>query len=357
MPLSRRWAATASSVPRIRPGGHRVEHELEAVPQALAELVAAEHVLVLVEPDLVVGRPAPHRLVGAPAEQPGERQVEERRRTRRATAAGTRRRRPTSLALYLPRRERLGASSTGASSLGSAMESVTLISRSGRWCSGRRGGRRRGRPRGAGRCPASLADMPDLADHQRCCRPPTPRSGTRGRATRRPGPRRRASPRPTPAGARAGRPTVTAVPAAGAAAGRPGSGSVPPSTSTWPPSAEIVPGKQFMGGVPMNWATNVLIGRAYTSCGRAHLLELAHRHDRHPGGHGHGLDLVVGDVDDGGADPLVELDELDAGLGPELGVEVRQRLVHQEHLGPARRTPGPGRRAGAGRRRGPPACA
>ena len=38
-----------------------------------------QHVLVLVEPDRVVGRPAPHRFVGAPTEEPGEGQVEEHR--------------------------------------------------------------------------------------------------------------------------------------------------------------------------------------------------------------------------------------------------------------------------------------
>jgi hypothetical protein len=56
-------------------------------------------------------------------------------------------------------------------------------------------------------------------------------------------------------------------PAAGTAISPAGSGSVPPSTSMRLPSAAIFPGKQFIGGVPMNWATNVFTGRAYTSCG------------------------------------------------------------------------------------------
>src|SRR3546814_832155 len=53
--------------------------------------------------------------------------------------------------------------------------------------------------------------------------------------------------------------------------------------------------------------------------------------DRHAGGHGHGLDLIVGHVDEGGLEPAVELDELSARLGAQLGVEVRHGLVHQEH--------------------------
>ena len=33
--------------------------------------------------------------------------------------------------------------------------------------------------------------------------------------------------------------------------------------------------------------------------------------------------------------PPVQVDQLDPGLGPQLGVEVGQRLVHEERLGPA----------------------
>ena len=50
-------------------------------------------------------------------------------------------------------------------------------------------------------------------------------------------------------------------------------------------------------------------------------------------GHGHRLDLVVGDVDHGRAEPAVQGDQLAAHLDPELGVEVGQRLVEQERLG------------------------
>ena len=77
-----------------------------------------------------------------------------------------------------------------------------------------------------------------------------------------------------------------------------------------------VPGRVFMGGVPMNWATNRLAGASYTSCGRAHLLQAPVGHDGDAVGHRHGLDLVVGDVDDRGLDPPVQVDELEAGLRP-----------------------------------------
>ena len=48
------------------------------------------------------------------------------------------------------------------------------------------------------------------------------------------------------------------------------------------------------------------------------------------GAHRHRLDLVVGDVDDGRLEALVEAGDLGAGLDAQLGVEVGERLVHQE---------------------------
>ncbi len=49
--------------------------------------------------------------------------------------------------------------------------------------------------------------------------------------------------------------------------------------------------------------------------------------------HRHGLDLVVGDVDRGGAQAPLQLGDLGAGGHPKLGVEVGQGLVHAEDLG------------------------
>ncbi len=55
-----------------------------------------------------------------------------------------------------------------------------------------------------------------------------------------------------------------------------------------------------------------------------------HHHDLV--GHGHGLDLVVGDVDRCGPQPLVQFLDLGAHRHTQLGVEVGERLVEQKHL-------------------------
>src|SRR5215217_3637320 len=67
--------------------------------------------------------------------------------------------------------------------------------------------------------------------------------------------------------------------------------------------------------------------------GGRYLLHLAVPQDHDPVGHRHGLGLVVCDVNRRGADPVVELGYLRPHLHPELGVEVRKRLVHEERLG------------------------
>ena len=66
---------------------------------------------------------------------------------------------------------------------------------------------------------------------------------------------------------------------------------------------------------------------------RAHLLDDAVVHDHHAVGQRHGFHLVVRDVDGGGADLLMHLLDLGAHLHAQLGVQVGQRLVEQEHLG------------------------
>ena len=76
--------------------------------------------------------------------------------------------------------------------------------------------------------------------------------------------------------------------------------------------------------------------RAMVDLGRrAGLEHAAAVHDGDPVGHRHGLDLVVGDVDGGGADPLVQALQLLAHQLAEGGIERAQRLVHEEGLGPA----------------------
>ena len=65
---------------------------------------------------------------------------------------------------------------------------------------------------------------------------------------------------------------------------------------------------------------------------RADLLQHALCHHRDAVGEGHRLDLVVGDVDGGDADLALQVLDLRPHLHPELGVEVGERLVHQEEL-------------------------
>ena len=55
-------------------------------------------------------------------------------------------------------------------------------------------------------------------------------------------------------------------------------------------------------------------------------------HDHDPVGQRHRLDLVVRDVDRGGLDQLMDALDLGAHLHAQFGIEVRQRLVEQEHL-------------------------
>ena len=69
-----------------------------------------------------------------------------------------------------------------------------------------------------------------------------------------------------------------------------------------------------------------------TSCGVPICWMKPSRHDDDAVAERHSLDLVVGDVDEGGVDLLAQLDDLRAHLVAELGVEVGQRLVHQEDL-------------------------
>ena len=81
----------------------------------------------------------------------------------------------------------------------------------------------------------------------------------------------------------------------------------------------------------------------------AHLLDEPVVHDHDAVGERHRLDLVVGDVIDGRV-PRRGAADLDAHLLAQRRVEVRQRLVEQEHPGGAR-SPAPSRHAGAGRPR------
>ena len=70
-----------------------------------------------------------------------------------------------------------------------------------------------------------------------------------------------------------------------------------------------------------------------------------------PVGHGHGLDLVVGDVEDGGAELALDALELDPQVRAQLGVERGERLVHQVDARAGAPAPGRWRRAASRRRR------
>ena len=98
----------------------------------------------------------------------------------------------------------------------------------------------------------------------------------------------------------------------------------------------------FIGGEPMKPATKRRRRAAEHLVGRADLLDVTVAHDDDAVGERHRLDLVMGDVDDGRAHLGVQLLDLGAHLGAQLGVEVGQRLVEQEHLGIAHDRPAHG---------------
>jgi len=76
----------------------------------------------------------------------------------------------------------------------------------------------------------------------------------------------------------------------------------------------------------MKAATNRSRGRWYSLCGSSAWRIRPSLPERHR------LDLVVGHVDGGDAEPVVELLQRGAHADAELGVQVRERLVHQERL-------------------------
>ena len=67
--------------------------------------------------------------------------------------------------------------------------------------------------------------------------------------------------------------------------------------------------------------------------GGVYLLNLPAVHDDDAGPHRHGLGLVVGHVDEGRLQAVVQLGDLRTHLDPQFGVQVREGLVHQEDPG------------------------
>ena len=64
-----------------------------------------------------------------------------------------------------------------------------------------------------------------------------------------------------------------------------------------------------------------------------HLLQDALLQHRHPVAQGHGLGLVVGDIDTGSAQAALHLRDFGAHLAAELGVQVGKRLIEEERIG------------------------
>ena len=116
------------------------------------------------------------------------------------------------------------------------------------------------------------------------------------------------------------------------------------------------PGSTLIRGVPTNCAT-ASVRIAIERIRRGDLPQPAAQDDGDPVRHGHRLDLVVRHVDEGRAELAVKLRDLGAHVHAQLGVEVAERLVHQEDARAAAPWRGRAPRAASGRPRAAPACA
>ncbi len=94
--------------------------------------------------------------------------------------------------------------------------------------------------------------------------------------------------------------------------------------------ASIVPSIRL--AVPRKVATKRLAGRSYSSIGVPICWMRPWSSTAMLSAIGVGVLLVVGDVDRGDAELALQLPQLDAHLDPQPGIEVRQRLVEQQHL-------------------------
>ena len=117
-----------------------------------------------------------------------------------------------------------------------------------------------------------------------------------------------------------------------------GSGSCIPAKTTWP--SVTVASTTFIDGDPMNAATKRLVGVVEERLRGVALLQHAVAEHRNALTQRHRLHLVVGHVDGRHAEAVVQPRQLRAHRDPQLGVEVRERLVHEErrrlaHHGPA----------------------
>ncbi len=105
------------------------------------------------------------------------------------------------------------------------------------------------------------------------------------------------------------------------------------STKQSPPGrCSMAPLKKFIGRRPDEAGDEHISGVIVEAQRLGDLLDDAVFHHDDAVAHGHGLDLVVGDVDHGGLEPVVELGDFGAHLDAHLGVEVGERFVEQEGL-------------------------
>ena len=111
---------------------------------------------------------------------------------------------------------------------------------------------------------------------------------------------------------------------------RSGSAMSPNGSLTGPPSSR--PGRKFIDGEPIKPATNRFCGSLIQIRRRVDLLDDPAAHDRHAVAERHRLGLIVGDIDHRGAQLLLDPRHLGPHLHAQLGVQVRQRLVHQKRL-------------------------
>ena len=87
------------------------------------------------------------------------------------------------------------------------------------------------------------------------------------------------------------------------------------------------------GGVAHEVGDEQVVGLGIHGQGGVILLQNAVVDQADLGGQGHGLHLVMGDVDEGGAGLQVQALQFVAHLQAELGIQVAQRLIHEQHQG------------------------
>ena len=76
-----------------------------------------------------------------------------------------------------------------------------------------------------------------------------------------------------------------------------------------------------------------IVGVMVDVCGACLLLDDAPVHQDDLGAHGHGFGLIVGNIDKGCFQPVMQFDQLRAHAYTKLCIQVGKRLVHQKYLG------------------------